>query len=68
MWLELLILVEREPWFYTYNTIYPRNMCVSLDALYKGKELADVISRQDITLSLYSYENRSCLAIIEPPG
>jgi hypothetical protein len=54
MWLELLTLVEREPLFYTYNTVDPRNTCVSLDALYKGKELADVISRQDIMLlSIY---------------
>src|SRR6266487_3349194 len=68
MCIEQFILLKREPWVSADDTVYPRNTWVSLDALHIGIELADVISRQDITLSLHSYENRCCLAIIEAPG
>src|SRR5439155_263877 len=62
------ILVKREPWVSTDNTVYPCNTRISLDALHIGIELADIIGRRDGTLRLYSHKNRRCLAIIEPLG
>jgi len=44
MGIEQFILVEREPWVSTDDTVYPRNTRISLDALHVGIELADIIN------------------------